>query len=517
MSIIKTLQIIKIEGNFSANPVACYIYSGNKTLSIFNMSSTGEKNIRVHSDMTLEIKLKDSYKSDLGVAVVPVHLLKNTKQWLHLQPPGTGEALLAASGDVPLPRILLRAKDADNEDLFDSCFVQPIETYESFASELAIVSLIDSPCMDFDFETSNDTQKKYKKQCMIIKILAKQLETLNDKSAESQKKIEILESKLIKSTELLSHNIEVSNEREKCLLDLIQAKENEIHQFLSSNMALQGKLRVIENEKDHLIDQINRMEFNIKRLKETEKELEIANSKINKSETAQEYLNKSLLKLSKAISEPEENCELKNQLILKTQEIQILKNSIEEIKKSGDNQVFLLKTELKDLKTLLNIPKELEKPLSPKKSSIDSEKPLKIAETIDRYLLELLRKLKLAPIYSKLNDFTYQIKGKVINLALCIDGVYARAGCNLISLEEHLEDILEQQENPRTKTEESFTSRSNENIQEKFNLNNYNKTPSQKTFLKSTKSSINKVKPIPEKSPLRERNRVKSIDKKPFR
>ena len=48
--------------------------------------------------------------------------------------------------------------------------------------------------------------------------------------------------------------MENCNEREKALLEVIQSKDSEIHSTLSTNMNLQSKIRVLENEKEHFLD-----------------------------------------------------------------------------------------------------------------------------------------------------------------------------------------------------------------------------------------------------------------------
>ena len=506
------------------------MFSNQILLQVINsLTVTSEKTaLEMSNSEMLEIKIKDSPRSDIAGVNIPVHLLIQSKYWVPLFPSSKIETLSSLPKDVPLPRVLLQVSDSkpQGDEFFGSICEQHADPFESFASEIVMASLLESPGIDTEeLFGRNDIQTKCKKQSVVIKILSKQLETTNDKLTQMQHKIESVETKLAKTTETLAVNIENANEREKYLLEIIQSKDSEIHQTLSSNMTLQGKLRFVENDKEHLSDQVRRMEMEIERLRELETELEIANSKINKSESIQDQLNKTLLKLSKSIYEGDEPGS-KSQMVLKDQEIQMLKNISEEVKKSADMQISSLSSEITELKSMLITSQEHEKCLAMKLGTLESDKqliekekiqPSRSLNLIDENFADAMKKLNLGCAYSKLKDFTYQVKGKVVSLALCRGGLFARVGSSLVNLEEFLDDILEKSENTLLRNDSSFVAKTDRSIENISDAHTISKNSSLKTFLKSTQSSLNKLKPVVDKIPFRDRNRVRSTDRRPFK
>ena len=525
---MKKIKILKTEGNWAQKSVSCHICSNQKVLQVINPMAPSENqtDIEINPNEVLIIKIKDSNRSDIVGVNIPTSLITTSTKWIPLLSPSRSEILTNIPKEVPLPRILLKVTESVPKVMTDEMFASYSEQgdpFESFASEIVLASLIESPGMDSEeLFGKSDIQVKYKKQAMIIKIISKQLEINNEKVAQLQKKIESLEGNLEKVNETLNSNIENTNEREKYYLDLIQTKDNEIHQTLSINMSIQGKLRLVENEKEHLNDQLHRMSLEIERLKELENELEVANFKIKKSESIQDQLNKTLLKLSKNICENEEEPNFKSQLALKDQEIQMLKSVTEEVKKSGDMQITSLNLEIEELKQLLTISQEQEKCLATKLANLASEKPeVEIKNShiniIDQYFHEAMTKLHLNGSYSKLKDFTYQAKGRVVSIALCRGGVFARVGSSLVNLEEFLEDVLEKPSTPQLKEDTSFNSKTERTTENHSEISSISRNSSQKTFLKSTQSSINKIKSNLEKIPLTDRNRIRSTERRAFK
>lgn len=514
MPLTKKIQIVKTEGNWSQKSVSWYIFSNQKLLQVVNPLTASEKReVELSVSDVVELRIKDSPRSDIAGVNIPVQLLTASQYWVPLFPPSRIETLKNIPKEVPLPRMLIQVLEGSNDELFASYCEPHADPFESFASEIVMASLIDSPGMDSEeLFGRSDLKAKCKKQAVVIKVLSKQLENTNEKNGQLQKKIENTEAKLLKINESLAVNVDNANEREKTLLELIQGKDSEIHQVLSLNMALQGKLRFVENEKEHLKDQVHRMDLEIERLRDLEIELEIANSKVNKSENIQDQLNKTLLKLSKSMYEPDDEVLTKFQSVEKDQEIQMLKNISEEVKKSADMQIISMTSEINDLKNLLNISKEQEKCLALKLASCETIEKSHAGHNIDESFAEALKKLKLQN-FTKLKEFTYQVKGKVVSIALCRGGIFAKVGSSLLNLEEFLSDVIEKNEPVYLKTDTSFASRTERSVE---NEKSINRNSSQKSFLKSTQSSLSKFKPI-EKIPLKDRNRVKSTDRRPFK
>ncbi|OMJ71044.1 hypothetical protein SteCoe_30844 [Stentor coeruleus] len=548
MSSNKKVQLIRAEGSWSQKQLSIYISANNKLLQVLNLLNLVQekREIDVPVSSILEIRIKDSPRSELfGVNIpvsllknvhrselfgvnIPVSLLKNVHQWVPLFPASKIETLKELPEEISYPRLLFRSFSEDArpgpEEINESYYETHADPFESFASEFALAALIESPGVDFEEITGRtDFKAKYIKQNTVLKILSRQVEASNDKTAQLYKKIESLENKVVKLNDQLNQNIKSARDRENYLLDILQNKDLEIQENLSQNMALNGKIRVLENEKEHHADKIRTFELEIDRLKDVEKELETSNNKLHKSELIQDQLNKALLKLSRNISDIENESYPYCQLSIKDEEIQMLKNITEEIKKSADMQIASLTIEVEELKRLLITSQEQERYLASKLLSIDTEKVSSEGKNylvhIDKLFAETMKKMGQSAEYSKLKDFTYQVKGKAVSVALCRGGLFARVGSNLLNLETYIEDKCERSvsvyRTSRPGTSLSIrTDRSSENVTERSHMS---KVSSHKTFLKSTQSSVNKIKAVPKCSPLRDRNRVRSLDKKPFR
>lgn len=530
MSSNKKVQLIRAEGSWSQKQLSIYISANNKLLQVLNLLNLVQekREIDVPASSILEVRIKDSPRSELFGVNIPVSLLKNVHHWVPLFPASKIETLKELPEEISYPRLLFRSFSEDArpgpEEMNESYYEAHADPFESFASEFALAALIESPGIDFEeIAGKSDFKAKYGKQSAVLKILSRQLEASNDKTAQLYKKIESLENKVVKLTDQLNQNVKAAGDRENYLLDMLQNKDLEIQQSLSKNMALNGKIRVLENEKEHQADKIRTFELEIDRLKDVEKELERSNNKLHKSEMIQDQLNKALLKLSRNMSDIEDEGYPHCQLSIKDEEIQMLKNITEEVKKSADMQITSLTIEVEELKRLLITSQEQERYLASKLLSIDTDKITVEGKNylahVDQLFAESMKKMGHSAEYSKLKDFTYQVKGKAVSVALCRGGLFARVGSSLLNLETYVEDNCERSvsvsRTSRPDTSLSIrTDRSSENLTERSHIS---KVSSQKTFLKSTQSSANKIKPVPTCSPLRDRNRVRSLDKKPFR
>jgi hypothetical protein len=539
----KKLQILKLEGFPSNKPLTCQVFQNSRPLKSFTITSSSELHeIDYQSVGQLEVRISVlssqihslssiSSKSSSQVIHIPSspcfsaticpNQIKPQESWLGLR-------LLSSSSsqseDFPLQKVLIRGRWSPEENNESDDFQ---ENYESFASELVLASMIESPSIDSEeLLGRSDLPGKCKKQSMIIKVLTKQLEISNEKNLQLIKKVEMTEEKLSKSCEQLSSYIENSNEREKAFISTIAGKDSEFHVSLNSNLTLQAKVRSLENEKEHLNDQVHRLELEVERLKDAEKELLLANKKLQKSEMIQDQLNKTILRLSKSINDDPESMS-NNQLAIKDAEIQMLKNISEEVKKSADMQIFSLNQEINELRSSLNSYQEQEKFLANKLKNCESDKS---SQSFDAIFAESMQRLKLS--FKKINDFTFEVNGKPVNAAFCRTGVFAKVGSSLLSLDEFFEEFLmkksprlerfERQEIEKFEKNEKFekfdrpdvcytvmTDRTNENFERRVQ-----RISSQKTFLKGTQSSLNKSKG-PTGTP--GRSRFKSIERRPFR
>ena len=186
-------------------------------------------------------------------------------------------------------------------------------------------------------------------------------------------------------------------------------------------------------------------------------------------------------------------------------------------------QVFSLKMEIEELKSLLNTSYEQERLLASKLASVDPEKKeSKNYSIIDQLFIETMKKYNIFA-YQKLKDFTYQVQGKVISLALWRGGLFGRNGSNLVNLEEIFSEdskkslspiLTEKSQSPIITEDSALTARNDKSMDEEKKIF---RVLSQKTFLKATKSSINKVKPILCKSPTRDKSGFRSVERKPFK
>lgn len=502
----KKLQILKIEGYPGQKHLTCSILQNFKQIRVFPLSSLSTDMVEIDycSSALLEFRIQSSSSVISGINLHP-NLLKSSEHWVPLYPGQKISTISSIPEDYFSSRVLLKSVShsipEENNESYES---QP-EAYESFASELVLASMIESPSIDSEeLLGRTDLQAKCKKQSMIINVLTKQLEVNNDKNTQLIKKVEMLENKLNKTCEQLTSYMESASEREKNLINTISTKDQEYQTSLNQNLQFQAKLRLLENEKEHLNDQVNRLELELERLKDTEKELLQTNNKLQKSENLQDRLNKTILKLSKSFADDPES-QVSNQLALKDAEIQMLKNVTEEVKKSADMQVFSLNQEISELKNTIFKSQEQERILASKLIHVDVQRPENL---VDSAFAEAMQRLRLS--YKKLNEFIFEVQGKAVNVAVCRAGVMAKVGSSLLGLDEFFEEFLRASPRPEV-CYTVMTDRTNEN--DKFNR--VQRVFSQKTFLKSTQSSMNKTKCGTERTP--SRTRVKSIERKPFR
>ena len=408
----------------------------------------------------------------------------------------------------------------NTEEIFTSYCDQLEDSCESFASELAFAALIDSSIMDSqELLTKNDIRTKYQKQSMIVNALSKQLEISKNKNLQITEKVEILEVRVAKLTESLELYVEQRNERENNMLSIIKDKDQEIQILMNNVLGMQSKFRVTENESIRLTGEVKRLEFEVERLKDLDKELMQANTKLKKFETIQEQLNKFLYKFSKNNDDSMQESLFQNQIMLKNQEIQMLRNISEEIKKSSDMQILTLKMEIDELKSIIEIYKEQKIPIDSKLLS-ESEKnnnDLAIGKFVDSYFIEAMSRLNLSSNYYKIKDFEYKIKGKFISIALCNEGIFAKIGLSLRNLDEYISDHRTGSCNPNIRAESVLFEKFQQKSDSELDKRRLIKPSSQKTLFKATLSSLCKTKPILDKSPSTKKIRMKSTERRLFK
>jgi hypothetical protein len=515
MKDMKKFKLVKIEGIPFENSLSCCISSNTHLLEVISHLDPSSEGREVELPMSslVDIRIKDPNKAEVFGVTFQLNLLPSSKRWVPLSE-SPSKPLACVPDEVPWPRVLLQVSEP--EEMFENYSDQG-NLFESFASELVIASLIDSPGMDSeDLSMKNDIKTKCKKQSIIIQILSKQLEINKDKAFQFSNKIDLLEKKIVKFNEQINFLSNNYNQKKKSLLEILQNKDQELHASLTSITSLQSKVRHLENEKEHMADHIKRLELELERLGELEQELDIANTKLINSENIQEQLNKTLIKLSRSIQDTEEDGNFKTQLALKDQEIQMLKSVTEEIKKSGDMQISSLNMEIKELQQLLKDSYDQEASLNKTIEELQSDRKgfhLKDPNSIDSMFSEALKNLKIPSGYTKLKDFTYQVKGKVITVALCRGGLFARIGSSLLNIDEVLQDLREKTPTPNLRDDTSYTERGEKSLEVESGRKNMAKVSSQRTFLKGTKSSLSKAKSI-EKAPLTDRNVFKSVERK---
>jgi chromosome segregation ATPase len=503
MNATRRLQILKFEGSSLHKNLACSILSNHKQIhsSLIGTLQAEKREFELAASSILEIRLKDPQRSDILGVNVPIHLLKVSHQWLPLFFASKIETLASLPDEVSTPRVLLKVSFKDF----------PGDKDEPCESEIkAIESNSPSHASDDSLNITSNSKKKF----LMLDLLTKELETSSDKANQLSKKLEDLERKAKEADEQCSICYAQAGDREKQLLDLISAKDEEIQKTLKLNFALQSKLRLAETEKEHLFDQLQRKVLENERFKDTAKELEIFKNKLYRSEELQEKLTKALQKMSKNF-ENTENSEFQHELIIKEHELKQVKGMAEEIKKSGENQIAALKQEIKEIKSQLSISQEQERYLASKLLAIESEKMnidvnTVISEFIEKEFAAIAKKNR--AVYMKINDFTFQVKGKALSLAICRGGLFVRLTSGLAKLEDFFED---RHENPVSRPESSLSIHTDRS--ENHTNRSLTKISSHKSFLQSTKSSSNKVKPVNDKSTLQERNRIHSTDRKSFR
>lgn len=449
-----------------------------------------------HSE-TITLTVTDQLKKVLvGHVEFPVTLLKTSSDWIPLLPPNKSPVLHNFSDQINPPRILIEfTKIRPNTESQET----NQDFLESFASDLALVSLIDNSSLDSqDLVQGLEICAKYKRQCILTKILVKQLEFFKDKVKENSEKIEYFEGVISKLGEDKKIMRDEAEKIEKGMIDLIQEKEIQLTEVLKQNSFLENKFRVMDNENEHLKITVSRLELEVESNKFLQKELNNAWLTIRKGEEIQDQLNKKLISLSKTIQESSDEFWLQRQINAKDQEISMLKLLTEEVKRSGDMQVLSLKMEIEELNQLLTSYQNQDRlpATQPQNPQSFSEPSL-----FDSVLNDVLRKKSPSTPFKKLNTFTLQVNDKIFELAYSREGVHVKLGNHLKKFEEFFQDFSKKspvRELPSEKTPEK------EQKCLKKVLSN--------AFLKETKSSLNKARNTLSRSPLSS----ESLKKKPF-
>ena len=513
MNFPKRLKIVSVDLGPNDNILNCEVLSNSThidTVSLIPLAAEPkELYLPSFSTTIVQFKINPSSRSPTLQVSLPVSLLDSSIRYLPLFSTDHPD-LSSIPSTISFPRLQIHILE-DSRRTPEGVSESFIDPYDSFVSDLALAGLIDSPYIDSqDFIYKNDISSKYKKQAIVLQVITKQLELTKGTVTQLIEKIGVLEAKLVKAADQLATNSQNSHTREEYLLEVIQAKDKEIYDGLCDNMILQARIRHFENENEHIIDKASRLQIEIERFREIENELEIANAKLNKADILQEQLTDTIYKIGK---NTDDDGNFKTQLAFKDQEIQLLKSITEEVKKSGDMQISSLRMEVEELKSYLQSYQE-NNPLA--SSSNYSNEP-SLGMLIDKYFVLEMEKLNLENSYSKLKDFTYQVKGKVVSVACCRGGIFARSGSYLVNLDNYLADEFKGSITPRAKQEIQNNAFINKNIETEPDKKIILKASSQKTFLRATKSSLCKIRTTLDKSPLKDRKRVKSSERKAFR
>lgn len=480
----KKLKILSFDLDLDLDDVTCEVFLDDGLIEKLSVEKNAFE-INLPIDSILQFRVSNSAGCLLSSAF-PVSLLTPTTRFIPLFPYKSSKVFEVLPDSASPPRILVQISESADPEFFpDLC--------ESFLTELEIAGLIRSPGLDSqDYIFKNDFKSKFKKQTIVMQVLSKQLEFSKNNAAQLLEKIAGLEGKILKITEQLAANSQNSHDREEYLLEIIQGKDKEIYEGLCDIMLAQAKIRHIQNENEHLLDKAGRLQIELDRFVEIEKELERANLKLKKAENIQDQLTDTLNRVGK---NADDEVNAKSQIALKDQEIQMLKSIAEELKKSGDMQTFSLKMEIEELKNHLAIYQSLEKPAV----------PILDTSVTEAYFSAALARCKFEKNYCKINDFTYKIQDKTINLALCKSGVFIKSGLSLTSLDDFFQSSL------IIRTENSLDP--DKDLEKKLIV----KAASQKTFLQATRSSLCKIRPVLEKTPIKSHYRLKSSERRPFK
>jgi hypothetical protein len=477
------LKILLLEENWQNKDSLSFILtSSSGQFFEMSLSEVSQSSYDLNTSETISIRISNSITKELVSHIeFPLVMLRKQTEWIPLIPSGKPAVSKTFSEPVNVPRLLIELLPIKGLNEHDSQ-----DFLESFASELALVSMMENSSLDSqDLMQNSDCYGKYKRQCTITKILAKQLEHLRDRILSCNEKVKNLESCLENANFERDQALNQGILAEKELIDLVQEKEVQLRQLINQNSSLENRLRVTENEKEHLLNKITRYELELEKNRFLEKELSNSRTLLRRSEEVQDHLNKKLISLSKSLKETTEDTMLLRQINAKDQEIAMLKLLTEEIKRSGDMHVLSMKMENEELKLLLAT-----------QDSSPSKPSACYGSRFESLLNDFLKKF---PICKKLSLFSIQVLDQVLDLAYTKEGIYLKSGKTLKNLDSFFEET--QKKSPVRETLEK-------SLEKESKL----KKQLSHSFLKETKSSLNKNRSTLSKSPMH----GDSLKKRPF-
>lgn len=538
------LKILQIEGFDSTLSFTCAIQINSSVHSVIHFPSnlTDTKDIEATPTDHLTINIQDTTSNKfLAHCVLTISTLKIGCYWVPLFDSGSTGMVTNLHENVQKPRILIDCGSlelAKNSEVMNE---NSVDAFESFVSELALFSLIESPAMDSqDLIIRPEFRFQCKKQEMIIKALYRQLELSKDRANRYFEKIRELEEKSEMYLKEISRLTKHSQDNEKSLLEIIDGKDKEIQEFMGKYSSASSRLRTLEFEKEHLIEKINQNQLELGRYEYIESELENALSKQQKSEEIQDKLNRLICKLSKEPQDIDCDTSFSTQLSLKDQEILMLKHINEELQHSSDMQITSLKLEIAELHHFLHTSQEQERYLVTKLQELNKNHIEKNSEGqgsgtnsecfsneyqestwADDLFYATMKKMNLLNESRKIQNFAYLVKGKIYNVFVGKDEIYVKNGKNFVSLEQSLLEPERSKSNieerPKLLEERKSTDFVSKILDKRKSaedeVKKIKKAASTQAFLKATKSSLNKIKNNVLKTPLREQ-KAKATERK---
>lgn len=510
------LKILQVEENWK-----------NRKNLVFNLTSSlgqffempieelGSYSFDLNSSEVISIRVYNSLTKELVSHVeFPLISLKRQTDWIPLLPAGQPSLSKSFADPVPVPRLLIEffpiKSITENQDLSQ-------DFLESFASELAFVSMMENSSLDSqDLVQSSELTVKYKRQCSLTKILSKQLEYFKLRLQDSNSKVSELEKQLSIEKVLKEKLKDESIMTEKHLIDLVQEKEVQLSELICQISFLENKLRVVDNEKEHLMNKVIRLELEIEKDKYLEKDLENAKSLIRKGEEIQDQLNKKIIKITREFKDEGDEDFVKRQVLVKDQEIAMLKMLTDEIKRSADMQILSYQMENEELKQLLVNCQEQERCLAGKLRSYDSGSSSD-SSVFEIIFAEFIKKNQHIQI-KKINFFTVQIEDQIYDLAYSKEGIHLKFGLTLRNLDYIIPSLSKKSTLKETnekfsikKTHEKSPLKETQEKSQEEEVKPMKKVLSH-SFLKDTKSSINKSRTNLSKSPIS----TDTLRRKPF-
>ena len=409
------IKLLKAEGDWIQTTLGCYISVNNNLLDVITpLNSPHEiSSIDVPTAGMLRLVIRDMGKSDgyLASLSISLELLTPESQlWLPLQSSPSIDTIIELNNNIQSPRLMISVfNDFGDDEIFQTSQEIDSDSISEIvlASEIAVSKEPENILLKTShFNNIHDSNDK--KQQEIIDILSLEIENFQQIIAREKEINENLKSRISNILLNVKQNNERAADRENSLIELVSEKENEINKVMEMNRKLQNIIRKIEFDKKNSDEKYERASSQLEFMKSLEKELTFYKDALKTSENNVEKLSATIIGLAKSDNQE--------------------KNGVEIIGNSNNCIVNGGKTD--NLETLV------------KENNIESLTERKNEESwsqqicIKNFLQNAFEKITEINEIFQVNEFVYKVNDIEIVLAITNDGIYARSGSNLMTVEE---------------------------------------------------------------------------------